>query len=130
MRNYDFDTTAARREFQMRQSRFLGVCFGKLFVIAIPTSNGWFYRLDYPYYSWAETIVRPRVKRRDLTAALQLLNSKETNRNGRWQTDNREMTSAVKFLDTSGTLASSGLEPDEVVAALQMSSLQVASSTR
>lgn len=25
---------------------------GELFVIAIPTSGGWFYRLDYPYYSW------------------------------------------------------------------------------
>src|ERR1044071_871663 len=48
---------------------------GELFLIAIPTSGGWFYRLDYPYYSWAETVVRPMVPRRDLTTALQLLNS-------------------------------------------------------
>ena len=85
---------------------------GELFLIAIPTSGGWFYRLDYPYYSWAETVVRPRVERRDLTATLQLLNGKETNRDGRWQTDNREMTSAAKFLDGSGTLAASRIEPD------------------
>ena len=95
---------------------------GELFLIAIPNGSGWFYRLDYPYYSWAETVVRPRIARRDLTPALQLLNSKETNQDGRWQTDNREMTSAVKFLDNSGTLAASRLQPDHVAEVLQQSS--------
>ncbi|HET6852816.1 MAG TPA: DUF6687 family protein [Pyrinomonadaceae bacterium] len=94
---------------------------GKIYLIAIPTSGGWFYRLDYPYYSWAETVVRPRIKRRDLTTALQLLNAKEGGPGGRWQTDNREMTSAVKFLDASGTLAASHLDPDAVVSVLQTS---------
>ena len=94
---------------------------GELFVIAIPTSGGWFYRLDYPYYSWAETVVRPPVQRRDLTTALQLLNAKEMNSGGRWQTDNREMTSAVKFLDNSGTLSESRIEPDQVAHVLKSS---------
>jgi len=94
---------------------------GELFLIAIPTSSGWFYRLDYPYYSWAETVVRPRVDRRDLTTALQLLNSKEGNRDGRWQINNREMTSAVKFLDSAERLAVSRLQPDEVAEVLQNS---------
>lgn len=93
---------------------------GELFLIAIPTSGGWFYRLDYPYHSWAETVVRPMLPRRDLTTALHLLNSRESNHAGRWQTDNREMTSAVKFLE-NGTLAASQLEPDQVVSVLQMS---------
>ena len=93
---------------------------GELFLIAIPTSGGWFYRLDYPYYSWAETVVRPRIARRDLTAALESLNSKESNRDGRWQTDNREMTSAVKFLK-GGTLARSRLKPEEVAEVLSNS---------
>ena len=88
---------------------------GELFLIAIPTDGGWFYRLDYPYYSWAETVVRPQIKRRDLSDALELLNSQESNRTGRWQLDNREMTSAVKFLDERGTLAASSLEPEDVV---------------
>jgi len=92
---------------------------GALFLIAIPTGSGWFYRLDYPYYSWAETITRPRVERRDLTSALQSLNNKESNRDGRWQTDDREMTSAVKFLDGHRTLAPSRLEPNEVAEVLQ-----------
>ena len=95
---------------------------GRLFLIAIPTTSGWFYRIDYPYYSWAETVVRPRIARRDLSSALQSLNSRETALDGRWLTDNREMTSAVKFLDTGGTLAASRLQPDEVADVLQKSS--------
>jgi len=99
---------------------------GELFLIAIPASDGWFYRIDYPYYSWAETVVRPRIEHRDLSGVLTLLNDKETNRDGRWQTDNREMTSAVKFLDTARTLAVSRLEPHVVVETLQNSSARAA----
>ena len=94
---------------------------GELFLIAIPAGSGWFYRLDYPYYSWAETVVRPRVKHRDLSGALQLLNNKDGNRDGRWQMDNREMTSAVKVLDNNRMLAASRLDPRDVVEALQNS---------
>jgi hypothetical protein len=94
---------------------------GELFLIAIPNSSGWFYRIDYPYYSWAETVVRPHIPRRDLAPALQLLNSSELSSDGRWQTDNREMTSAVKFLDSAGTLAVSRLEPDAVADVLLQS---------
>ena len=100
---------------------------GELFLIAIPTTGGWFYRLDYPYYSWAETVVRPQIQRRDLTGALELLNSKEIDQDGSWQLDNREMTSAVKFL-SNGTLAASRLEPDQVVSVLQTSDSLAASS--
>ena len=91
---------------------------GELFVIATPTTGGSFYRLDYPYYSWAETVVRRRIARRGLTDALATLNDKEGNRNGRWQMDNREMTSAVRFLNSDKTFAVSRLEPDEVLAVL------------
>jgi uncharacterized protein DUF6687 len=101
---------------------------GELFLITIPTTSGWFYRIDYPYYSWAETVVRPHIARRDLTPALELLNSKETNPDGRWQTDNREMTSAVKFLDGERMLAPSRLAPDEVAEVLQRSSSLAAAS--
>jgi hypothetical protein len=94
---------------------------GELFLIAIPAGSGWFYRLDYPYYSWAETVVRPRIAHRDLSSALQLLNDNESNRDGRWQMDDREMTSAVKFLDSHRTLAASRLEPWDVLEALQNS---------
>jgi hypothetical protein len=101
---------------------------GELFLIAIPNSVGWFYRLDYPYYSWAETVVRPHVKRRDLSDTLQLLNSRESNLGASWKTDNREMTSAVKFLDSTGTLAASRLKPHEVVDVLQHTASLAATS--
>jgi hypothetical protein len=91
---------------------------GELFLIGIPADGGWFYRLDYPYYSWAETVVRPLIARRDLTEALHALNEKENSRSGEWKKDSREMTSAVKFLDESGGLTPSRLQPDQVLEAL------------
>lgn len=90
---------------------------GEMFLIATPTSGRWFYRLDYPYYSWAETVRRPSIPRRNLTKALATLDEKESDRHGRWKTDNREMTSAAKFMDESGKMALSSLEPAQVVAA-------------
>jgi hypothetical protein len=101
---------------------------GELFLIGIPASGGWFYRLDYPYYSWAETVVRPRIVRRDLSGALLVLNEKESNRDGKWAPDYNEMTSAVKFLDASGSLAISRLEPDQVVKAFSEVGATAASS--
>lgn len=91
---------------------------GEMFLIAIPASGGWFYRLDYPYYSWAETVVRPHIAHRDLSGALAALNAKELNRDGHWATDSSEMTSAVKFFDNEGSLGVSRLEPNQVVQAL------------
>jgi hypothetical protein len=87
---------------------------GRLFVIATPLQDGWAYRIDYPYYSWAETVVRPRIERHDLNPLISHLNQIEKNQSGRWKPDNTEMTSAVKFLDSTGSLAPSRIEPDEV----------------
>jgi hypothetical protein len=96
---------------------------GMLYVIAIPAGGGWYYRIDYPYYSWAETVVRPTVHRRDFTDALRRLNDTERN-TGSWQLDNREMTSAVKFLDETGSLAASSYSPDEIANIIATESLQ------
>ena len=101
---------------------------GELFVTAVPSGNGWFYRIDYPYYSWAETVVRPSVERRDLSGALQMLNQKERNRNGIWQADSRELTSAAKYLDANQKLAASTLKPEEVVEAFTATASRAASS--
>jgi Family of unknown function (DUF6687) len=90
---------------------------GELFVIGIPAKDGWFYRIDYPYYSWAETVVRPPIKRRDLSSVLQSLSEKEANRDGHWQADTRELTSAAKFVDAQKMLVPSTLRPEEVAAA-------------
>ncbi len=87
---------------------------GRLFLIATPFKTGWNYRIDYPYYSWAETIVRPRITRRDFSLLIAQLNETERSVRGRWKPDSREMTSAIKFLADDGTLAASKLRPDEI----------------
>ncbi|MDQ5844458.1 MAG: hypothetical protein M3539_04110 [Acidobacteriota bacterium] len=86
---------------------------GQLFLITTPLNGGWVYRVDYPYYSWAETVVRPRIKRRDFSQLLAQLNQLESG-GGVWKLDKGEMTSAIKFLGSDGKLAASSLPPDEV----------------
>jgi len=92
---------------------------GSLFVIATPLKSGWAYRIDYPYYSWAETVVRPHIERHDFSQLLTELNQLESGREGVWKSDNNEMTSAIKFLSSDGMLAASKLAPDEVAGSFQ-----------
>ena len=103
---------------------------GELFVIGIPADDGWFYRIDYPYYSWAETVVRPRIERRDFTNALQSLNEKEGHSDGLWQVDSRELTSAAKFLDARQHLMHSKLKPEEVAEAFWLTTASRAVGSR
>jgi hypothetical protein len=92
---------------------------GQLFLITTPLQNGWAYRIDYPYYSWAETVVRPRIPRRDFSQALQELNHLERQRDGIWKLDKTEMTSVIKFIGNDGTLAASSLDPNQVAQSLR-----------
>src|SRR5882672_11113716 len=69
---------------------------GEVFLIATPFGGGWAYRVDYPYYSWAETIVRPRIERRDFSSLVVVLNELESNPGSSWRLDTSELTSAVK----------------------------------
>lgn len=94
---------------------------GRLYLIALPMMNGWGYRVDYPYYSWAETVMRPRVERRDFTELVERLNELERSGDGdagsvrgRWTLDGEELASAIKFLDRTGTLCASALAPGQV----------------
>ena len=92
---------------------------GQIFLVATPFRDGWSYRIDYPYYSWAETVVRPRIKRHDFGTLISQLNQIEPNHEGMWKLDNGEMTSVMKFLDVSNTLAAPKLRPDELVSLMQ-----------
>jgi hypothetical protein len=98
---------------------------GELFVIARPSGDGWSYRIDYPYYSWAETIVRPRITRRDFSSLVGRLNSFEAPNDGSWKLDSSEMTSAIKFSDPSGALGVSALQPDDVAAEVRAELLPI-----
>jgi hypothetical protein len=92
---------------------------GEIYLITTPVANGWSYRIDYPYYSWAETVVRPTIARRDLSPLLRQLNELESSRAGQWKFDTSEMTSAVKFLSEEGVLAASSIAPDTVAERLR-----------
>jgi hypothetical protein len=94
---------------------------GQLFLIAIPARRGgWFYRVDYPYYSWAETVTRPPVTRPDLSSVISELNEWERQGDaGSWRLDKNELASAIKFLDRNGALAVSKLTPDRVAQGLR-----------
>src|SRR5206468_1820493 len=87
---------------------------GELFLIATPVDDGWAYRIDYPYYSWAETIVRPYVNRQDFSSLVSQLNESDASNAGRWRLDTSELASAVKFSDPDERLAASKLPPDVV----------------
>ena len=87
---------------------------GELFLIATPLNRGWAYRIDYPYYSWAETVVRPRIPHRDFTSLVSELNSAEQNASGRWEIDGSELSSAIKYRDRNGLVTASQLQPGVV----------------
>jgi len=91
---------------------------GNVFVIATPMNDGWAYRVDYPYYSWAETIVRPGIPRPDVGAAIDALNEIENNEIGRWVIDSSELASAIKFSDVNNQLTASEIAPDIVARTL------------
>jgi hypothetical protein len=92
---------------------------GRVLLIATPVRGGWVYRIDYPYYSWAVTVTRPPVERRDLTRLLARLNELEPSDEGRWVEDDAELTSAAKFLEGAGRPAASRIHPDTVASELR-----------
>src|SRR6266480_1570470 len=92
---------------------------GEVYLIATPLDGGWAYRIDYPYYSWAETIVRPKIKRRDFSSLIARLNEAEQNPAGQWKIDTSELASAAKFSDANGKLAASSLQLDIVTSELR-----------
>ncbi|HEX8773544.1 MAG TPA: DUF6687 family protein [Pyrinomonadaceae bacterium] len=100
---------------------------GQVFLIAARAGDGWSYRVDYPYYSWAETLVRPRISRRDFAALIKRLNELERGAKGRWQKDTGELSSAFKFMDQTGTPSVSSLTPERV--AEEMRAALVATET-
>jgi hypothetical protein len=92
---------------------------GSLFLIAAPSDGGWIYRIDYPYYSWAETLARPAVVRHDFTQLLHQLNAEEREAAGpkvagEWRVDNSELSSAFNFSGSQGIPVISLLEPSRV----------------
>lgn len=97
---------------------------GEVFLIATPLEGGWAYRIDYPYYCWAETVVRPNIMRRDFSSLIHRLNEMEEGTSGSWRLDNSELSSAAKFSDQNGKQAGSGLDLEVVASQLRDFQLQ------
>jgi len=70
--------------------------------------------VDYPYHSWAETVVRPRIMRTDFAPLVARLDELERNREARWQLDSEGLSSAFNFTDAEGCLRASSLAPEKV----------------
>jgi hypothetical protein len=87
---------------------------GRIYLIAIPLERAWGYRVDYPYYSWAETTVRPAVSRYDFAPLLARLGELEQNAEGRWQVDTEGLSSAFNFAGADNLLRASSLAPEQV----------------
>ena len=87
---------------------------GRLYLIAIPLERGWGYRVDYPYYSWADTVTRPPITRHDFAPLIARLAELEQNREGRWQLDTEGLSSAFNFVDGDGSLRASSLTPEKI----------------
>jgi hypothetical protein len=87
---------------------------GRVYLIAIPLAGGWGYRVDYPYHSWAETVVRPSITRADFAPLVARLNELEQNREARWQLDTEGLSSAFNFSDGGAGLRASSLAPEKV----------------
>jgi hypothetical protein len=87
---------------------------GQLFLVAAPMGSGWSYRADYPYYSWAETVARPKIVRRAFQSLLARLNELEKSASAVWRADTSELSSAFKFMDHSGNAVASSLAPERV----------------
>ena len=100
---------------------------GRVYLIAIPLERGWGYRVDYPYYSWAETVVRPRINRYDFAPLVARLAELEQNREGRWQIDTEGLSSAFNYASADGLLRASSLAPEKIADELR-AELSVVSS--
>src|SRR5260370_20365964 len=94
---------------------------GEVFLIATPLDGRCAYRIDYPYYSWAETIVRPKIERRDFSSLTEHPNQFAIGAAGTWPSVPSSIASPAKFSDQNGKLAGSGLEPDLVSSQLRSS---------
>jgi hypothetical protein len=100
---------------------------GQLFLIGAPMKDAWSYRVDYPYYSWAETVVRPAIVRRDFQALIDRLNELEGGAQGEWRADTSELSSAFKFMSREGTPAACRLTPERVAEEIRLALLQAQS---
>lgn len=83
---------------------------GRVYLIAGEAPEGWSYRVDWPYWSWAETVDRPRIERVDLEPLAVRL--RDLDPSGLWRLDRSELSPGLRG-------GGSRLDPGQVASALR-----------
>jgi len=83
---------------------------GRVYLIASEAEGGWSFRVEWPYWSWAETVDRPRVTRVDLAPLSERLAALDPS--GLWRLVQSDLSPGLRG-------AGSRLEPGEVAAELR-----------
>ncbi|HET6370613.1 MAG TPA: DUF6687 family protein, partial [Nitrospiria bacterium] len=96
-------------------------CQGDLYLVVQDReteTGGFYYELEYRYYSWADTVVRPKINPIPMEELALQLNRREGNRAGNWRAGhhaNQALTSVLTFVDPEGGELPSTLHPEEVI---------------
>ncbi|HEX9757673.1 MAG TPA: DUF6687 family protein [Nitrospiria bacterium] len=80
-------------------------CQGNLFLIVQIHSEGFCYDLEYRYYSWAETITRPKIPQVPMEQLASRLNVYDGRGLGRWMSQGFQggsLTTALKYTNPEG----------------------------
>jgi hypothetical protein len=84
---------------------------GRVYLIASEDGGeGWNYRIEWPYWSWAETVERPRIQRIDLEPLAVTLRGLDPT--GTWRRERSEISPGLHG-------ARSRIEPSRLAAALR-----------
>ncbi len=85
-------------------------------------AGGYAYTLEYRYYSWADTVTRPPIKKIPMKNLAETLNKKEKETEGLWMTENFEgqgLTTVLKYTDKTGKDLYSRIHPETVIQAVR-----------
>lgn len=91
---------------------------GEWIAIAAPRDGGWTWRVERAFHAWADTVVRPRYRRRPAAPAVAALAELEPDGRGTWRAGKGSMGPVLTYKGPDGEPAVSRLSPDEVTAAL------------
>jgi hypothetical protein len=81
---------------------------GRMYLVATPAAGGgWSYRIEWPYWTWAETVERPRIARLDLEPVARQLRALDPAAS--WQVERGELSPGI-------SCASTRAAPDAVAA--------------
>ena len=93
-------------------------CKGDIFLVVQEHAGKYQYELSYRYYSWADTVRRPKISKISTTHLAEHLNRNEKEHHGKWRSETKGQpfysTVVLSFTDDKGSPCFSGISPNEV----------------